>query len=289
MIGTLVVMSLLAAPPPRPMIVLTYNVRYANPDDGPNVWEARKGRLIEQMKKSGADVIAVQEALHPQMVDLRAELKDFDSVGVGRDDGKEQGEYAAIFFRKRRFKLMDTGTFWFSDTPEEPGSRTWGNHVTRICTWASLDDTTAKRRFDLYNVHLDHESQPSRAKSVDLLISRLTLREDKHPSLITGDFNAGPESPEVRNLMGKVQRGNRSDDQTLWWPYWSDAFAEAANKPAEAPTYNGFGRATGGSRIDYVFMSPDWQSLEGSILKEEQNGRYPSDHFPVRVKIQLAE
>src|SRR5690606_11432004 len=128
-------------------------------------------------------------------------LRGYGEIGVGRTDGKTRGEYAAILYRRDRLEPLDSGTFWFSDTPDVPGSTSWGNRITRICTWARFRDRTAGGEFYLYNVHLDHESQPSRERSAAMLSERVAQRNaEGAPVVVTGDFNADEDNPAVLRL-----------------------------------------------------------------------------------------
>jgi len=116
--------------------VMTYNIRYHNHSDGVNGWNKRKEKVVELILKNNPDVLGIQEALHSQMKDLCKLLKDYAYVGVGRDDGKEKGEYVAIFYKKSRLKVVKSGSFWLSETPETPGSMGWDAACTRMATWA---------------------------------------------------------------------------------------------------------------------------------------------------------
>jgi endonuclease/exonuclease/phosphatase family metal-dependent hydrolase len=192
---------------------------------------------------------------------------------VGRDDGRTRGEYAAILFRTSRFHVSDAGTFWFSDTPERIASRTWGNTVTRICTWARLVDRDGRALW-LYNVHLDHQSQPSREKSTALLIERLAARRAlDEPALITGDFNVGEDNPALSTVRGAG---------------FLDTFRVRYPDTREVGTFTGFDlKATTGPKIDYVFVPPGSDVLDAAIVRTSRDGRYPSDHFPVTARVRL--
>ena len=157
---------------PAPLTVMSFNIRYGTANDGPNHWTSRREMLLDVIRDAQADVIGVQEALDAQLREIVAALPQYAVLGVGRDDGRTRGEYAAILFRRDRLHVSDTGTFWFSDTPEVVASRSWGNTITRICTWARFIDSDG-RAFWHYNVHLDHQSQPSRERSVQLLAERV--------------------------------------------------------------------------------------------------------------------
>ena len=157
--------------PAEPLTVMTFNVRYATANDGENRWAVRKAMLFDVIRDADADLIGLQEALDAQLGEIVAASPAYGVVGVGRDDGKTKGEYAAILYRRDRFHVSDAGTFWFSDTPAVPASKSWGNNITRICTWARFVDRGG-RAFWHYNLHLDHESQPSRERSTVLLAER---------------------------------------------------------------------------------------------------------------------
>src|SRR5690606_17079954 len=176
--------------------VMSFNIRYGSADDGPNHWDLRKDFLASVVAEVSPDVIGLQEALHHQIEFLLGRLPEYAMLGVGRDDGKRAGEYTAILYRRDRLTVEDSGTFWFSDTPEVPGSTSWGNTITRICTWARFT-TQAGAPVYVYNLHLDHRSQPSREKSVALLRQRIEARTPKAPFIVTGDFNAGESNPVI--------------------------------------------------------------------------------------------
>lgn len=257
-------------PDPAPLAVMTFNIRYGTANDGENAWPLRRDVLLGVLRDAAPDVVGLQEALRGQLDEIRAALPAYGEAGVGRDDGRTAGEYAAILFRTDRFVLAEAGDFWFSDTPEVPGSRSWGNNVTRLCTYVRLADRATGRPFYLYNVHLDHESQPSRERSAALLLERIRRRDHPDPVLVTGDFNAGEDNPAVRAMA-------------------RDAFVDTFNAlhagDADVNTYHAFRGTTAGARIDFVFASPGWVVLESAIVRTARDGRYPSDHFPVSARL----
>ena len=162
-------------PAREPLTVMSFNIRYGTANDGDNHWTLRREFLFDVMREADADLVGLQEALEAQIAALLQALPQYGLVGVGRDDGRTRGEYAAILYRRDRFRVSDAGTFWFSDTPEVVASRSWGNNITRICTWARFVDRDGQA-FWHYNVHLDHESQPSRERSTALLAERIAAR-----------------------------------------------------------------------------------------------------------------
>ena len=164
--------------------LMTFNVRYENAGDvDSRSWAKRVVGAVRMIREEAPDVIGVQEALHGQAADLWASLPDYEFFGTGRDDGKREGEYSGIFYRRDRFEadVSDSGTFWLSDTPEKPGSRTWGNTIPRVAAWIKLTDRSTGRAFYFFNTHWDHRDQPSREKAALLIARRIDAR--KSPEL----------------------------------------------------------------------------------------------------------
>ena len=166
------------APAAEPLTVMSFNIRYGTANDGENRWENRRDALFELLRTEDADVIGLQEALSFQIQEIVAAVPGYAVTGVGRDDGRTKGEFSGILFRTSRLTVSEAGTFWLSDTPEVVASTTWGNTITRICSWARFVDKDG-RAFWHYNVHLDHQSQPSRERSAELLARRIAARDDR--------------------------------------------------------------------------------------------------------------
>jgi endonuclease/exonuclease/phosphatase family metal-dependent hydrolase len=260
-----------APPPAAPLTVMSFNIRYGTADDGENQWAERRELLFAVLREQRADVIGLQEALHDQIDEILQAVPGYAYVGVGRTDGRQAGEYAAVLYRTARLQARRTDTFWFSDTPAVVRSTSWGNQIERICTWAYFEDREGPA-FYLYNLHLDHMSQPSREKSAALLLATIAARDPKAPALVTGDFNAGEQNPATKAVSAVLR-----DSYRLRHP---DA--------AEVGTFTGFkyGQTTG-EKIDYVFVEPGVDVLEAEIVRTAHNGRYPSDHFPVTARVRL--
>ena len=185
---------------------MSFNIRYGTANDGENHWTNRRDMLFALLRTENPDLIGLQEALRFQIDEILAAVPGYAVVGVGRDDGKAAGEMSAILFRIARFHVAASGTFWFSDTPEIPGSKSWGNRITRIASWARFVDRDGTA-FTHYNLHLDHESQPSREKSTALLLQRITARPiPSEPVIVTGDFNVGESNPALHVLVGRLAR-----------------------------------------------------------------------------------
>jgi len=263
--------------PRERLTVMSFNVRYGDANDGENRWTARREALFDTIRRQDADLIGLQEALDFQIDEIVGAAPIYAVIGVGRDDGVAEGEYAAILFRKDRLHVADAGTFWFSDTPDVPGSKSWGNNITRICTWARLVDRDG-RAFWHFNVHLDHESQPSRERSTELLLQRIDARSPREPVIVTGDFNVGEDNPAMKILTGSSS------------PPLVDTFRVLHPDEQAAGTYTGFKYGNlDGDKIDYVLVQPGTEVIRAEIVRTSRNDRYPSDHFPVVARIRLVD
>ena len=257
---------------PGSLRVVTFNVRWDAPEDEYR-WEQRRSRSVPMLRDWAPDVLGLQEPLHSQVQQIAEGLPEYTVVGVGREDGKQAGEFCPIFYRIARFDLKESGTFWLSETPSIPGSTGWGNRIPRICTWVRLMDRETGSEFSLYNVHLDHESQPSREKSALLLVDTLRQRATHGPVIVTGDFNAEPGNPAIRRLQ--------AEDSPV------PVSALEITRSTCSGTFHGFtGQAQGGP-IDYIFLSPEWHVLEAQVLTGDGKQPFPSDHFPVAATLQL--
>ena len=259
------------------LAVMSFNLRYATANDGPDAWPARREMLFDLVRKHGPDILGTQEALRGQLDELGRAIPGYTEVGVGRDDGREAGEYAAILVRSARLDVIDQGTFWFSDTPAIPGSMTWGNRVTRICTWVRLRDRTSGRTFFVYNLHLDHESQPSRERSTRLLAERIAGRTPADPFIVTGDFNSGEDNAALRSLTAEAAGAGRL----------VDSYRRLHPRDSVVGTYHAFRGTATGEKIDHILLSPGWEVTDASIDRTSRAGRYPSDHFPVTALVRL--
>jgi endonuclease/exonuclease/phosphatase family metal-dependent hydrolase len=271
-------------PAHEPLTVMSFNIRYGTANDGENHWTARRGMLFDLVRAQNADIIGLQEALDGQIREIAAAAPGYAVVGVGRDDAQAKGEYSAILFKTDRLHVAESGTFWFSDTPEVPASKSWGNNITRICTWARFIDRDG-RGFWHFNVHLDHQSQPSRERSTELLRRRIEARAfAREPVVVTGDFNVGEDNPALRALVA----GPRSEGASAQTAPFVDTFRVLHLDERVAGTFTGFkfGQVNG-DKIDYVLVQPGTEVLSADIIRTSQNDRYPSDHFPVVARVRL--
>jgi endonuclease/exonuclease/phosphatase family metal-dependent hydrolase len=258
---------------PGDVSVMSFNIRYGTAADGADAWPHRQAQLIGVLRRHQPDILGLQEALAFQLQEIESRMPEYGRVGVGRDDGGNTGEFSAILYRKSRYAVGDQGTFWFSPTPEIPGSTGWGNNITRICSWARLYDRELGRSFYVYNLHLDHESAPSRERSAELLAQRIGERDHRDPVIVMGDFNAGEGQAPVQFLLNNVPL--------------ADSFRALHPDATGVATYHGFTGRTEGDKIDHILVSSDWRVLSAGIDRSHEAERYPSDHFPVHAVLRL--
>jgi endonuclease/exonuclease/phosphatase family metal-dependent hydrolase len=251
--------------------IATYNIRYNNPDDSLNAWPYRKEPLMNMVRFYDFDIFGVQEALAGQIKDL-SELKGYDHVGVGRDDGKDKGEFSAIFYKKERLKLINSGTFWLSATDVQHPNKGWDAALPRICTWANFEDKKTGFKFYHFNTHFDHRGVEARRESAKLIMRMMKEIAGSSALVLSGDFNVDQnnESYHLFNNSGLLK----------------DAYQTAAVKLSDNGTFNAFKMATPASdtgRIDHLFFSKQFTIRRYGVLTNSFQGRYPSDHFPVMV------
>jgi endonuclease/exonuclease/phosphatase family metal-dependent hydrolase len=195
--------------------VMTFNIRLNIAVDSLNAWPYRKDMVASQILFHDVHLLGVQEALHDQMVDLKLRLPKFKYVGGGRDDGKEKGEYSAIFYDTTRLQVLQSKTFWLSLTPEVPGSKSWDAAITRIVTWARLKDRKTGKIFFAFNTHFDHMGKEARRESAKLLLQKVADIAGKTPAIITGDFNAAPTDEPMQVIVDKTNPLHLTDSKEL--------------------------------------------------------------------------
>jgi endonuclease/exonuclease/phosphatase family metal-dependent hydrolase len=248
--------------------VMTYNIRLDHVSDGINQWPNRTNKVFDLIKKYNPDIFGVQEALPNQMEDLAQNLPGYSYIGVGRDDGKNKGEFSALFYKKDSYKLIDQNTFWLSETPEIPGSKSWDAAITRIVTWGKFMDLKTSKEFVVVNTHFDHIGKEARKKSAELLTSKAMEIAKNLPLIITGDFNCTREEPPYAAMMNANLK-----------------LFDPAPKPAPG-TFCGFEVNSIECRpIDYIFHSSHWNAKGYKVISDHEGKYYPSDHLPVMVEL----
>lgn len=246
----------------------TFNVRYDNPADSMNNWQYRKDRVADFVKSQNLDVVGMQEVLHNQLEDLKTRLPEYTEVGVGRDDGKTQGEYSPLFFKKDRFDLLDSNTFWLSQYPDSVGFIGWDGACTRIATWAKLKDKNSGRIIMAVNTHFDHVGTEARTKSALLIIDKIKEIVGEQPAVLTGDFNVSDKWDAYQTIT--------TNEFVM-----KDAFKIAEKKEGVDYTFHDFGRIPADSceKIDYIFVTPQIKVVD-ELIPAETPGQFLSDHNP---------
>lgn len=265
--------------------IMTYNIRNNNPGDGVNAWPNRKDFVPDMARnKYKVDLLGVQEALIDQVHDLEERLPEYKRVGVGRDDGWQKGEHMAIFYRADRFELLQTNTFWLSETPEIPGVRSWESNCNRVVTWVKLKEKQSGQEFYHFNTHFDHISQKARVESAKLVWKKIQAITGGLPVVLTGDFNMRETNEAYAILTGKEEMdGVRSDLQDARY------LSKSGHK---GPTTTSVNRdwtqmQEPETKIDYIFVRNGFSVLSHQIPEDQYNGHFPSDHLPVTAELAL--
>lgn len=271
---TLFLFVLIAQLSAQEMRFMTYNIRYANVNDGDNQWEKRKEYLSDQIEFYAPDVIGIQEGLQLQVNYLNARLAEYDFIGVGRNDGKNKGEYCAIFYDRRKLDVLEQDTFWLSEHPEKV-SVGWDAAMERICTYGLFSNKITGKKFWVFNTHFDHIGVLAREKSAVLIAQKIKeINEGNFPVILMGDFNLNDQSKAITFLSGE----------------FNDTRMVSKNRP-----FGPFGTFTGFAfeepvkdRIDYIFCSKeDIRVQKYAVLTDSRDQKYPSDHFPVLIQVEF--
>ena len=264
--------------------VMCFNVRYGTADDGPNRWEHRSHLAARAIRRFDPDLLGVQEALRFQADALREALPGYGFVGAGRDDGRDAGEFCPVFFRRGRFERIDAGHFWLSESPERPGSRGWDADLPRVATWAKLRDLRARREDSgaadailFLNTHWDYAGKRARTESARLMRRTIdAIQPSGGPAIVVGDFNGTEDDEPYAQLL----RGQ--GDETDRGPSLVDSYRQVhPQRLAQEATFHGFTGGREGSRIDWILHTGDLRTVEAGIDPFHEDGRYPSDHFPI--------
>jgi endonuclease/exonuclease/phosphatase family metal-dependent hydrolase len=267
----------------EPIRVMSWNIRYGTAADGENAWPHRRAWLAETVTRHDPHLLGTQETLAFQRDELLGLLHRYEAAGVGRDDGRERGEMAAIFFRTDRFEKLAGGDFWLSPTPGEVGSRGWDAALPRIATWVKLTDKADRDAAPVLfvNTHFDHRGAEARRESARLLRRWIGEHGAGCRVIVTGDFNAGEGSAPWEALFATEDDGPSPV---------VDAFRAAVpERGAAGPegTFTGFEAAnTGGERIDWIGCSRGFRVVAAGIDRTQREGRTPSDHAAVTAEVE---
>ena len=251
--------------------IISYNIRYDNNWDIENSWEIRRSNIIQILIKYSPSIIGIQEGLLNQVQYIDNSLINYGYVGVGRDDGKEKGEFCAIYFDTTRYVLLKNSTFWLSETPDTI-SVGWDAALERICTYGLFKDRITKKEFWVFNTHFDHMGSIAREKSSGLILKRIKkINRQSLPVILMGDFNSIPNSPPVKEIVTELSDALQISLQKLHGP---------------GGTFNGFNEDLPiEKRIDYIFTK-NLKVLSYTHVNDRlENNRHISDHLPVMIKI----
>ncbi|MFC4403779.1 endonuclease/exonuclease/phosphatase family protein [Gracilibacillus xinjiangensis] len=257
--------------------VMAFNLRYLNDNDpSPHTWAERVPAIKKLINKRKPGIIGTQEVVYEQLQDLETNLKNYEWIGLGREGGNK-GEYSAIFYDEKQYLPLEYDHFWLSDTPDVIGSNTWGNRIPRMVTWAKFLDKKSEQSFYVVNTHFDHESANAREKSAELIIEKIKEFDSDLPIILTGDFNASPDSTPHQTLTSE----DAFDD------LWNTANVRINE---DLGTFNGFRDPTGGGperRIDWVLAKGNVLTHTIEIINDTNKGQFPSDHYPVMADVTL--
>lgn len=257
------------------MTVATYNMRNDNNKEDAmhgNGWKQRYPVIADLIRYHDFDIFGTQECLYHQLQDLLSKLPDYDYVGIGRDDGKQAGEYSAIFYKKDLFKVLDKGNFWLSETPDKPSLGWDATCCNRICSWAYLEDKKTHKKFYVFNSHYDYQKDLARNESSKLILKKIKAIAGDNPVICMGDLNGGNDSNWYKEIAN-------SD-------ILKDTYKMAEHPYANNGSFNGFGSNLNSDEIiDHIFVSKQFGVKKWAILTDTYHGKYPSDHFPVVTKL----
>ena len=266
--------------PHPPLKVMSFNIRYGTAKDGENSWPNREYLVLETIKTFHPDLLGLQEVLKFQAEALKEQLPGYAFYGVGRNNGLDEGEFAPVMFKQDRFELMDSGHFWLSETPDVPGSKSWDSSLPRIATWVRLRDRKGGTRQIIFgNTHFDHKGVEARLQSAKLIRKRMDQVLPDMAVIVTGDFNSHEELQPYAALV-KAQDSNGIqliDTYRVIHP----------EKRSLEGTFGGFTGNRVGNRIDWILTTPDFATLNATINYTNDQGRYPSDHYPVEAVVRL--
>jgi endonuclease/exonuclease/phosphatase family metal-dependent hydrolase len=246
--------------------VSSFNLRMDTPRDSINAWPNRKEMVKSLIQYHDFDIIGTQEGFIHQLTDLM-EMPGFAFIGAGRDDGKQGGEHSAIIYKTDRFKVLESGDFWLRENPDEPGLGWDATCCNRIASWGLLKDLKNGNEFYVFNAHFDHQGVVARKESGKLMVKKMEEIAKGKPVICTGDFNS---TPDTEQIIGLSQFLNDSYEVSKMKPYGPVGTTNAF--VFTAPMKN---------RIDYVFVSDDFEVSKYAVLTDALNQRYPSDHLPV--------
>ena len=255
--------------------VMTFNIRYDNPKDGVNQWQFRKENLASMLPFYDIEICGMQEVLFNQIEDLKKLLPNYEYVGVGRTDGKKEGEFSPIFYNKEKLTVLKSSTFWLSPTPQIPG-KAWDAMLPRIVTWAKFkSNKNIKKPFYVFNTHFDHMGQIARRESAKLILEKIEEIAGDQFAILTGDFNATPTEEPAQIIHAALIDSRKISLTPPFGPQKS--------------SFNGFeSKEIEGRLIDYIFLYNNKAKVfKHATLSNTWGGLFPSDHDAIFIKLDL--
>ena len=258
----------------QPLEVMTFNIRLDAPSDSANNWKYRKDNACKMIAYYQPDLLGMQEVCHNQMEDLKQGLPQYTALGVGRDDGKEAGEYCPVFFKTDRFTLVEYGNFSLSEYPDTIGIKGWDASYNRVTTWAVLQEKNNGKKFVYFNTHLDNDGKVARKEGVRLILNKIKQIAPDMPAIITGDFNCEPDEEPLQILEKSGMQNTSKTAGITYGPSWS---------------FHDFGRIPLDERVllDYVFVTDGAKVDRYRVIQDTPENGFLSDHCPVLVDLTL--
>lgn len=268
----------LFAQAPVPINVMSFNIRYDNAGDGSNQWKYRRNYAADLVKFYSPDIWGAQEVLHNQLQDLADRLPEYAYIGVGRADGKTKGEYAPIFYKKDRFKLIDSGNFWLAEDMQAVGKKGWDAACERVATWGIFEEKATGKRFFFLNTHLDHMGKVARHEGALLVLKQVADLAGSLPAIVTGDFNAAAYEEPIQVLINLEDPNHLINSRGI-----------ATLRYGPEGSWHDFGKVPLEKMdlIDYIFIKGNMKVLRHGVLSETKGNLYPSDHYPIIANLIL--
>jgi endonuclease/exonuclease/phosphatase family metal-dependent hydrolase len=256
-----------------PLKVASYNLRMDTPRDSLNAWSYRKDAVNALIQYHDFDIIGTQESFLHQLSDL-CQMPAYTYFGAGRDDGKDKGEHSAIVYKKNKFKILDSGNYWLSETPDRPSNGWDAIRYKRICSWAKFKDKNTGKTFYFFNVHFDHQGAIARKESGKLMVQKIKEIAKDAPVICTGDFNSTPETEQIKVMSEFLFNSREVSEMKPYGP--------------TGTTNSAFSHPFTTACIDYIFVSAHFKVSKYAVLTDLRTAQYfPSDHLPVVADIRI--
>lgn len=260
------------------LTVMSFNIRYGDAPDAENAWPFRKDAVIAMLAEQRPALLGLQEAMGYQIDAIRNAFPQYGFIGRGHLTGNYSEEHTAILFDQQMLSPLQHDTFWYADTPKQPGSKNWGNDIPRTCNWVQLLWKNTKQTFRIYNSHWDHEQEALRERSAQQLLQQISRQvTTKDPVVVLGDFNCGESAPAFRKLLS-------NNDLAL-----QDSYRLIHPNATGVGSFHQFTGSRIGEKVDAILVSPHWQVKAAEIISGKFLQRYPSDHFSVTATLSLIQ